>query len=92
MCSHPTCLKLTAFAQELLPNYRPAISAYFDALSELGFRLLHLLAAALALEETWFDDKFRHAQSKMKMKIVSLSACCGENCCAGAVVCTNQHS
>ena len=45
--------------QDLLPGYRAAITAYFDALTALGFRLLHLLALSLDLEETYFDDKFR---------------------------------
>lgn len=45
-------------AQELLPDYRVAITEYFGALTALGFRLLHLLALALGLEESWFDDKF----------------------------------
>lgn len=43
---------------ELLPDYRPAITAYFDAVSAVGRRLLHLLALGLGLPSTWFDDKF----------------------------------
>ena len=34
------------------------MQAYFRACTELGFRLLHVLAAALGLPEDWFDDKF----------------------------------
>jgi isopenicillin N synthase-like dioxygenase len=43
---------------DLLPEYRPAITAYFDAVSAVGRRLLHLLALGLGLPATWFDDKF----------------------------------
>ena len=43
---------------ELLPGYRPAVTAYFDAVSAVGRRLLHLLALGLGLPPTWFDDKF----------------------------------
>lgn len=44
---------------EALPGFRPAVMDYFDAMSALGRRLLHLLALALGLEAGWFDDKFR---------------------------------
>lgn len=43
----------------LLPGFRPAVTAYFDAMAALGRRLLHLLALALGLEPSWFDDSFR---------------------------------
>jgi isopenicillin N synthase-like dioxygenase len=43
---------------DLLPDYRPAVTAYFDAVSAVGRRLLHLLALGLGLPPTWFDDKF----------------------------------
>jgi isopenicillin N synthase-like dioxygenase len=42
----------------VMPHYRGAAEAYFDAICQLGRRLLRLLAAALQMPEDWFDDKY----------------------------------
>ncbi len=35
-------------------------TAYYNAISSLGGKLMHLFAVALGLPETWFDDKIDH--------------------------------
>ena len=40
-------------AQFLVPDFRPAMEAYFDAVLALGRRVLRLLALALDLPPTW---------------------------------------
>ncbi len=43
------------------PGLRPAMTRYFQAMESLTLELSHLFAAALALPETFFDDKIdRH--------------------------------
>lgn len=44
--------------QDLLPEYRRVTTAYFDALTVLGMRLLRLLAMALGLEADYFHPMF----------------------------------
>ncbi|KAK9830405.1 hypothetical protein WJX72_011582 [[Myrmecia] bisecta] len=43
-----------------LPSFRPVFEAYMTALADLSARLTRLLALALHLPDTWFDDKFDH--------------------------------
>ena len=47
------------FAQELLPDFRPVVEAYFEAMLELGRRLMRLLALCLDLPPTWCADSAR---------------------------------
>jgi isopenicillin N synthase-like dioxygenase len=44
--------------QELVPNFRPVMTAYYDALMELGMRLMRMLALTLDLPRDWFVDRF----------------------------------
>jgi isopenicillin N synthase-like dioxygenase len=39
---------------EVLPGFRPAIEAYYDAMAELSGRLLEVFAIALDLDSEWF--------------------------------------
>ena len=45
-------------AQELAPNFRPIMTAYYDALMALGMRLMRTLALTLDLPRDWFVDRF----------------------------------
>ena len=44
--------------QELLPEFRPVMSAYYDALDALGMRLMRLLEMTLNLPAGFFTDRF----------------------------------
>ncbi len=44
--------------QDLLPGYRETTEAYVRAMTQLGLRLVKLLALALRLPANFFDDKF----------------------------------
>lgn len=46
-------------SEDILPNYKRVVQAYFEECSRLGLRLLQLLALSLGLPEGWFDDKFK---------------------------------
>ena len=54
-----TCLSTVArsdlllCAQELLPDFRPVLEAYFEAMLDLGRKLMRLLALCLDLPPTW---------------------------------------
>eukprot|EP00873_Tetraselmis_striata_P026460 jgi/Tetstr1/446724/TSEL_034212.t1 len=43
---------------QALPEYRAVVSEYIQQVTQLGHRMLHLLALSLDLPRTWFDDKF----------------------------------
>lgn len=45
--------------QDLLPGYRATMEAYMEAMTNLGLRLVGLLALALRLPRDFFDDKFK---------------------------------
>lgn len=55
--------------EQLLPGYRAATEAYFDALCSLGSRLLRLLALSLRLPANHFGPYFTRP-------MVSSSRCC----------------
>jgi len=40
-------------SQELLPDFRPVLEAYFEAMLDLGRRLMRLLALCLDLPPSW---------------------------------------
>ena len=48
-----TCDPSYPAVQELLPDFRPVLEAYFDAMMDLGRRLMRLLALCLDLPPTW---------------------------------------
>lgn len=43
---------------ELLPDFRSAMLAYYNAMENLAFRMLSLYALALGLDENYFDKMF----------------------------------
>lgn len=45
-------------SEALLPGFRAAVTSYFDALTDLGHKLLRLLALALKLPGDYFDPMF----------------------------------
>jgi isopenicillin N synthase-like dioxygenase len=44
----------------LVPGFRQAVTAYFDALTALSMRLLRLLALSLGLPGDYFAPYFTH--------------------------------
>jgi isopenicillin N synthase-like dioxygenase len=50
-----------------LPGFREQNLAYYDALSELSARLMHLLALSLDLPENWFDRFHNPAAANLRM-------------------------
>ena len=44
-------------AQEVAPEFRPVMSAYYDALDALGMRLMRLLGMTLNLPAEFFTDR-----------------------------------
>ena len=53
-------------AQELLPEFRPVMSAYYDALTVLGMRLMRLLALTLNLPGEFFTDRFQQPLASLR--------------------------
>lgn len=53
-------------AEELLPGYRAATWAYYQALTELNRRTLPVLALSLGLERTHFDPLFERAIASLR--------------------------
>lgn len=47
-------------------RFKPAALALFDALEQLGARLLAAIARALKLEPTWFDARIDHGNSILR--------------------------
>ena len=54
-------------SQSLVPEFRPAMEAYFDAILALGRRVLRLLALALDLPPTWcaIAFTFKHQSTEL---------------------------
>lgn len=52
--------------QDLVPGYRKAIEAYVEAVSQLGFHLVQLLALALHLPKGYFDTFFQQPMTYLR--------------------------
>jgi len=52
--------------QELLPEFRPVMSAYYDALTALGMRVMRLLALTLNLPAGFFTDRFQQPLASLR--------------------------
>ena len=52
--------------QELLPEFRPVMSAYYDALTALGMRVMRLLALTLNLPADFFTDRFQQPLASLR--------------------------
>ena len=50
-----------------LPGFRPAISAQFQALDQLGLKLLRAIARYLDLRDDWFDPTVRWGNSVLRL-------------------------
>ena len=61
--------------QALVPEFRPAMEAYFEAVLALGRRVLRLLALALDLPPTWC--------AKSLSGFADILICCYFMCSAG---------
>ena len=62
----PLALTLSLPVQELLPEFRPVMSAYYDALTALGMRLMRLLALTLNLPPGFFTDRFQQPLASLR--------------------------
>ena len=52
--------------QELVPEFRPVMYAYYDALTALGMRLMRLLALTLNLPPGFFTDRFQQPLASLR--------------------------
>lgn len=52
---------------EGLPRFREVVEAYYEALEELAFDTMRLLALSLELREDYFDEGFRQPRSSLRL-------------------------
>jgi isopenicillin N synthase-like dioxygenase len=50
-----------------LPGFRPAVWSMFEALDDLGQRLLRAIAHDLGLADNYFEDRVRHGNSVLRL-------------------------
>ncbi len=50
-----------------LPGFRPAVWGMFEALDDLGKRILRAIAHDLGLTDDYFDDRVRHGNSVLRL-------------------------
>ena len=52
---------------ELLPNFRSTMEEYHQAISQIAFQVVQLLALALGLEKNYFDEKFDEPVATLRL-------------------------